>query len=230
MINVLPINKIFLAGFAFVLTHWKKIGEISILPLIVSLPFLLIFSDLLALITPILNGEKMPEIPLPDNTLIYLILFSYGYFMLSINMYRLVLGISVNGWLPIVNLRQILRFMGLHLLIGVATMLPVILTGIGVLQLVMYFLIAPIMLNFVNIAISQPLKYRWNLSFITHSNLFFLQVILPALVGLLFSFLGDMLGFSFLGAAVKIIVFYWTLVTLGLCYQLIENNHVDSET
>jgi hypothetical protein len=47
--NALPINKIILAGFAFALTHWKKIIEISIFPALISIPFLLILPDLLLL-------------------------------------------------------------------------------------------------------------------------------------------------------------------------------------
>lgn len=231
--NLLPINKIFLAGFAFVLTHWRKIGEISIIPLIISLPFWSIYPDLVALIIPMLNGKILTDIVLPNNTFIYLSLFSYGYFMLSINMYRLVIlgEQSVNAWIPIIKLRQIAGFMALHLLIGLATILPAILTGIGALQLIMSFLIIPITLNFVNIAIQQPSKYKWHLPFTTQMNLFFLQIILPALVGLLFSTLGNILGLeTTLSVAVKVIVFYWTLVTLGLCYQLILANPTTNNT
>jgi len=87
--------------------------------------------------------------------------------------------------------------------------------------LIVYFLIIPITLNFVSIAIDQPSKYKWNLSFTTHMNLFFLQAILPALVGMLFAtLLGPMLGW-----VVKVVLFYWTLVTLALCYQLIHANN-----
>lgn len=233
MKNTLPINKIFLAGFAFALTHWRKIGEISIFPLMMSLPLLWIFPDLLTIITPLFQGEQPLEITLPNNTLMYLILFLYGYFLLSINMYRLVIlgEQSVNAWIPIIKLRQIAGFMALHLLIGLATILPAILTGIGALQLIMSFLIIPITLNFVNIAIQQPSKYKWHLPFTTQMNLFFLQIILPALVGLLFSTLGNILGLeTTLSVAVKVIVFYWTLVTLGLCYQLILANPTTNNT
>lgn len=229
MTNVLPINKIFLAGFAFVLTHWRKIGEISILPLLMSLPFLWILPKLLEeLSNVVLNSEILPEITLPDNIFIYSVLFIYGYFMLSINTYRLVvLGEqSVNAWKPITNLPQIARFMLLHFLIGLLTILPIMLTKIEVLYLIMYFLIVPITLNFVNIAINQPTKYRWNLSFITQVNLFFLQVILPTMVGFLFNSLTNFLNLGLgLAVVVKIIIFYWTLVTLSLCYQLLQTSN-----
>jgi hypothetical protein len=89
----------------------------------------------------------------------------------------------------------------------------------------MYFLIIPITLNFINIAIDQPSKYKWNLSFTTHMNLFFLQAILPALVGMLFAALANIIGLPpILEWTVKVILFYWTLVTLALCYQLIQAN------
>jgi len=94
------------------------------------------------------------------------------------------------------------------------------------LQLIVYFLIIPITLNFVGIAIDQPSKYKWNLSFTTHMNLFFLQAILPALVGMLFAALANILGLgSILEWVAKVVVFYWTLVTLALCYQLIQTNN-----
>jgi hypothetical protein len=37
----LPIHKIFVAGFAFATVHWRKIPEISIVPVLISLPLLM---------------------------------------------------------------------------------------------------------------------------------------------------------------------------------------------
>ena len=57
-------------------------------------------------------------------------------------------------------------------------------------------------------------------------NLFFLQAILPALVGMLFAALANIIGLGpMLGWVVKVVLFYWTLVTLALCYQLIQANN-----
>lgn len=222
--NVLPINKIMLASVAFALTNWKKILEISILPVLISIPFLVILPDMLNIINSVFNNKEIADIQLPDNMMIYLLLFFYGYLTLSINVYRLVIlgQNSVSGIIPVLNFNKIIRFVGLTLFIGLATMAPVIISGIAFLQLIMYFLIIPITLNFINIAINQPSKYKWDLNFVSQANLFFLQIILPALVGMIFSSLISLIGLpDILGWAVKAIVFYWTLISLALCYQLV---------
>ena len=226
--NALPINKIFIAGFAFALTHWKKIIEISIFPVLISLPFLMIMPELLGLMEQLFSSGELLDVQLPENMMIYFILFFYGYITLSINMYRLViLGEQSNGgFMPVLNINKIIRFVGLVLFVGLVILIPVGITGMPMLQLIMYFLIIPITLNFINIAIDQPSKYKWNLSFTTHMNLFFLQVILPKLVGILFAALASIIGLgSILEWTVNVILFYWTLVTLALCYQLIQANN-----
>jgi hypothetical protein len=222
--NVLPINKIMLASVAFALTNWKKILEISILPVLISIPFLAILPDMLNIMNSVFSNKEVADIQLPDNIMIYLLLFFYGYLTLSINVYRLVIlgQNSVSGIVPVLNFNKIIRFVGLTLFIGLATMAPVIISGITFLQLIMYFLIIPITLNFINIAIDQPSKYKWDLNFISQANLFFLQIILPALVGMIFSSLISLIGLpDVLGWTVKVIVFYWTLISLALCYQLV---------
>ena len=177
--NILPINKIVLASFAFALTHWKKVVEISILPAAISLPLLLILPQMFDLMEVVFQGGDLTEVVLPDNTPIYLLLFLYGYIMLSVNMYRLVVlgGQNVSAMSPIFNIRQIFRFIGLTLFVGFITTVPVMLTGIDFLQLIIYFLIMPMTLNFVNIAINQPSNYKWKLNFASQANLFLLQAI-----------------------------------------------------
>lgn len=222
--NLLPIHKIFLAGFAFALTHWQKILQISIFPVLIAMPFLLIVPELLVSMEQIFNGGQLIDVHLPDNVIIYSLLFFYGYIVLSINLYRLVLlgTDSVSGLMPILAVNKIAKFAGLTLLIALVTTIPVVVTQMPFLQLVVYFLIIPITLNFVNIAIDQPAKYRWNLSFISQINLFFLQVVLPSLVTILFSILSNEIGLgSILNWIIKILLFYWTLTTLALCHQLI---------
>ncbi|MBT3276621.1 hypothetical protein [Candidatus Thioglobus sp.] len=223
--NILPINKIILASFAFALTHWKKIVEISILPVAISLPLLLILPQMFELMDVVFQGGELTEVVLPDNTPVYLLLFFYGYIMLSVNMYRLVvLGEqAVSAMSPIFDIRQIFRFIGLTLFIGFVTTVPVMLTGIGFLQLVIYFLIMPITLNFVRIALHQPSNYKWQLNFVSQANLFLLQAIIPALIGMIFTALFSALGLSdVFGWIVKTVLFYWSLVNLALCYQLIQ--------
>ena len=223
--NILPINKIILASFAFALTHWKKVVEISILPVAISLPLLLILPQMFELMEVVFQGGDLADVVLPDNTPIYLLLFLYGYIMLSVNMYRLVvLGTqNVSAMSPIFNISQIFRFIGLTLFVGFVTIVPVMLTGIGFLQLIIYFLIMPMTLNFVNIAINQPSNYKWKLNFVSQANLFLLQAIIPALIGMIFTSLFSAIGFpEAFGWVVKAILFYWSLVNLALCYQLIQ--------
>ncbi len=222
--NALPINKIMLASVAFALMNWKKILEISILPVLISIPFLAILPDILSIMNSVFSNKEIADIQLPDNMMIYLLLFFYGYLTLSINVYRLVIlgQNSVSGIVPVLNFNKIIRFVGLTLFIGLVTMAPVIISGIAFLQLIMYFLVMPITLNFINIATDQPSKYKWNLNFISQANLFFLQIVLPALAGMIFSFLMSLIGLpDMLGWVVKAIVFYWTLISLALCYQLV---------
>ena len=223
--NILPINKIILASFAFALTHWKKVVEISILPVAISLPLLLILPQMFELMEVVFQGGDLADVVLPDNTPIYLLLFLYGYIMLSVNMYRLVvLGTqNISAMSPIFNISQIFRFIGLTLFVGFVTIVPVMLTGIGFLQLIIYFLIMPMTLNFVNIAINQPSNYKWKLNFVSQANLFLLQAIIPALIGMIFTSLFSAIGFpEAFGWVVKAILFYWSLVNLALCYQLIQ--------
>jgi hypothetical protein len=225
--NILPINKVILASFAFALSHWKKILEISVIPVIVSMPFLLILPDLFLLMEQVITNKQVIALQLPENLFIYLLLFMYGYTMLSINIYKLViLGANhVNGLVPLMDIRKIIRFISLTIMIGFITIFPVMLTGWLFMQLIVYFIIVPLTLNFVSIAINKPIQYKWKLSFITHVNLFLLQALLPALVGLLVAVITDIVGMGdTLDWLFKVIIYYWTLVNLSLCYRLISNN------
>jgi hypothetical protein len=248
--NILPINKIILASFAFALTHWKKIVEISIVPIIVSIPFLLIVLPMIIelfelgglLVLASENGDQkglvdmLNKAVLPDNTFLYLIFLLYGYIILSINIYRLVIlgSDSVVVFKPISDAVQIFRFIGLTLFLGFVLSAAFVIAFFlsfgsfsvaNLSQLIVYFLIIPITLNFVNIAIQQPSKYKWNLNFVTQANLFLLQAIIPALIGMIATFLFGAIGLpDFFGWAVKVIVFYWSLVNLAMCYQLISTD------
>jgi hypothetical protein len=227
MINILPINKIILASFAFALTHWKKIIEISIVPVVISLPFLSITPQLFEAVSQVYQGGELTEIILPENFTLYAVVFLYAYIMLSINMYRLVIlgEQGVSAFLPIFNGVQILRFIGLSLLIGLATTLPPMLTGVGFLQFIAYFLIIPITLNFIKIAIQQPSTYKWQIGFAAQTNLFLLQIIIPILVGLVASLIVSEIGLPEIFIwVIKVVIFYWSLINLALCYQLIEAN------
>ncbi|MBA5247956.1 MAG: hypothetical protein FE834_00235 [Gammaproteobacteria bacterium] len=224
--NTLPIIKIILASFAFALTHWKKIIKISILPILLALPLLSLSAELIESLSMLIKESAVVDpasMQLPDNTLIYSLLFLYGQANLSINMYRLaILGEQSVSWMPILKVKQIVSFIGLAFFINLATGIPLMLVNFFGLYFLIYFLLIPIVLNYINIAINQPLKIKWNLGLITQMNLFFLQVILPMLIGTVINFIVVGAGLpSIVGLTVKVIIFYWTLINLALCYQLI---------
>ncbi|SMM98130.1 hypothetical protein SPONN_2741 [uncultured Candidatus Thioglobus sp.] len=227
--NLLPIKKIILASFAFALMHWKKVAEISILPLLFSLPLLSILPKIFEVIEKVFGTEpsNLQDISIPDNFLLYALLFLYAHLSLSINMYRLVIlgEQSVSKLSFFLKPKQVLSFIGLMLLVGLLVGLPLLLTNLIWLYLIAYFLIIPITLNFVNIAIEKPIQYKWNLGFPTQSNLFFLQVLFPMLIGVVASLIISSIGLpSTVDWFIKIVVFYWSLVNLALCYQLISKS------
>ncbi|CAC9561743.1 hypothetical protein [uncultured Gammaproteobacteria bacterium] len=228
--NQLPVNKIILTSFAFALTHWKKIIEVSILPLLLSLPLLSLSTEIIELANILKKGNtlKPEDIQLPSNLFIYLLLSLYGFASLSINMYRLVIfGAQSVSWMPIFKLRQIVGFVGLTFFINLVTGVPMLLTNFMWIHLVASFFLIPISLNFINIATDQPLKFKWEISVITQINLFFLQIILPLLSATAINFLIYSIGLpSVISLVVKVIIFYWTLISLALCYQLITQSNV----
>jgi hypothetical protein len=132
---------------------------------------------------------------------------------------------SVKSFLPTFDIAKIGRYLLLTIIIGLLTMLPVLITGMPILQLIVYFLIIPITLNFVRISIDLPNQYKWNLNFPTQMNLFFIQAILPAIVSIIFIFLADLTNLGgALDIVIKIILFYWSQITLGFCYKIITQS------
>jgi len=239
--NALPINKIFLAGFAFALTHWKKIIEIPVVPVLLSMPlfFIIIDPNFLEILSKIvefvqkqppsmlLNNIEFIQLAnqLPASMPLYLLLSLYANIMLSINMYRLVIQgeVLISGLVPIFDFRKIIKFFVLLFLVGLANS---IFYG-SILQMIISFLIIPITLNFVRISIGESFQYKWNLSFSTQVNLFFIQVVLPLMILLLLTFIDGHLGADGVLATMLfvVILFYWVPITLALCYQLIQANN-----
>jgi hypothetical protein len=224
--NILPIQKIVLASMAFILTHWRVLLKISLIPVFLALPFFMILPELSPVFEQVFSKQPVDTIVLPNNTFIYGALFLYAYITLFIN----IIYLFTQANLPIkivtlVPLRQIVRFIGMSLLIGLVSILPSIVSKIGLLQPIMAFLTAPLMLNFINIANNKTSVYKWGLSFPVHGNLFLLQIILPAIIVMLFSFVFNALGApSILLWIVKILVFYWSAISLVICYQQIKPN------
>ena len=239
--NALPINKIFIAGFAFALTHWKKIIEISVVPVLLSMPlfFIIIDPNFLEILSKIvefvqkqppsmlLNNIEFIQLAnqLPASMPLYLLLSLYAQITLSINMYRLVIqgGSLANGLIPIFDFRKIIKFFVLMFLVGLATSI----FSRSILQMIISFLIAPVTLNFVRISIGESFQYKWNLSFPAQVNLFFIQMVLPLMILLLLIFIDGHLGADGVLATMLFVVifFYWVPITLALCYQLIQANN-----
>ncbi|SMN15281.1 hypothetical protein CRYPD_462 [uncultured Candidatus Thioglobus sp.] len=232
--NQLPVNKIILTSFAFALTHWKKIVEVSILPLLLLLPLLSLSAEIIELMDIFKkeNTVKLEDVQVSSNIFIYSLLSLYGLASLSINIYRLVIfGAQSVSWVPIFKLRQIVGFIGLTFLINLATSLPMILANLMWMHFVVSFFLIPISLNFINIATDQPLKFKWGIGVITQINLFFLQVVLPLLSVMAVNFLISSIGLpSAISLVVKVIIFYWTLISLALCYQLIATTNTSEKT
>lgn len=221
---MLPIKKTILASLAFIIMHWRKIIEISIIPMIFAFPLLLVLPELMAVSNQLFMGQTGVSISVPDNTLLYMLLFLFGYALLSINLARLVmLGTgSVSILSCVFEFGKIAKYTGLTMLIGFAIVFPTALTGLLFVQLIVYFLIVPLTLNFVNVAIGRALNLRWRLTFIVHVNLFLMQVLLPTLFAYLFGIVADALGLSiYVTLLVQVIIFYWSGVNLAFCYRVI---------
>ena len=221
---MLPIKKTILASLAFIIMHWRKIIEISIIPMIFAFPLLLVLPELMAVSKQLFMGQTGVSISVPDNTLLYMLLFLFGYALLSINLARLVmLGTgSVSILSCVFEFGKIAKYTGLTMLIGFAIVFPAALTELLFVQLIVYFLIVPLTLNFVNVAIGRALNLRWRLTFIVHVNLFLMQVLLPTLFAYLFGIVADALGLSiYVTLLVQVIIFYWSGVNLAFCYRVI---------
>ena len=221
---MLPIKKTILASLAFIIMHWRKIIEISIIPMIFAFPLLLVLPELMAVSKQLFMGQTGVSISVPDNTLLYMLLFLFGYALLSINLARLVmLGTgSVSILSCVFEFGKIAKYTGLTMLIGFAIVFPTALTGLLFVQLIVYFLIVPLTHNFVNVAIGRALNLRWRLPFIVHVNLFLMQVLLPTLFAYLFGIVADALGLNiYVTLLVQVIIFYWSGVNLAFCYRVI---------
>ena len=221
---MLPIKKTILASLAFIIMNWRKIIEISIIPMIFAFPLLLVLPELMAVSKQLFMGQTGVSISVPDNTLLYMLLFLFGYVLLSINLARLVmLGTgSVSILSCVFEFGKIAKYTGLTMLIGFAIVFPTALTGLLFVQLIVYFLIVPLTLNFVNVAIGRALNWRWRLPFIVHVNLFLMQVLLPTLFAYLFGIVADALGLNiYVTLLVQVIIFYWSGVNLAFCYRVI---------
>lgn len=220
----LPIKKTTLASLAFIVVNWRKIIAISIIPLGFSCPLLLVLPELIELSKQLFTAQVDTALIVPDNTLLYMFLFLYGYALLSINLARLVMlgSASVSVLSCVLEFARIAKYIGLTMMVGFAIVFPTALTGLLFVQLIVYFLIMPLTLNFVNVAIGKALNLRWSLPFVIHINLFFMQALLPTLFVYLVGSAADALGMSgYVSMFIQVLIFYWSGVNLAFCYRII---------
>ncbi|MCS5592131.1 MAG: hypothetical protein NZ775_06390 [Gammaproteobacteria bacterium] len=220
----LPIKKTILASLAFIVMHWKKIIEISIIPLILASPLLLVLPELIMELSKQLLTGQVDTANVPDNTPLYVFFFLYGYALLSINLVRLIMlgESSVSALSCVFEFGRIAKYVGLTMMVGFAIVLPVALTGVLFVELIVYFLIVPLTLNFVNVAIGRVLNFRLSLPFVVHISLYFMQVLLPTLFAYLFGSVADALGLSgYFSMLVQVFIFYWSGINLAFCYRVI---------
>ena len=222
--NKLSILKITLASFSWMVLYTKRILELSIIPILLMLPFIFGFMHLLVIIQNQASDVlEATQLSIPSALLFYLLLALYGYVLLAINMHRLVIlgenSIAKFGvWLPD---RRLGQFFLIFVLVQILLVLPVLITKIPILYFIVYYLIAPMMMKLVGIAIgaknrSYPMGYSVRFSFIT------LQAILPMFVMLPFILLTQNTPVFITMIVIKIVVTYWILIALSLIYKQLD--------
>ncbi len=87
--NNIPIKQTIIASLAFAFSYWKNLLEASIFPLLMALPLISIFPELVNAFQAQFFGIGQSQ-GYPENAQIYMLMFDYGYISLLINIYRLV--------------------------------------------------------------------------------------------------------------------------------------------
>jgi hypothetical protein len=147
--NNIPIKQTILASLAFAFSYWKNLLEASIFPLLMALPLISIFPELVNAFQAQFFGIGQSQ-GYPENAQIYMLMFDYGYISLLINIYRLVVkGANSTARVGIVlpSLR-LGRFFLLFLFLSLITQIPLFI-GYPLLSIVVYFLLIPMSLNLV---------------------------------------------------------------------------------
>ncbi len=225
--NKLSILKITSASFSWMVLYAKRILELSIIPILLMLPFIFSFTHLMTIIqSQPLNALKTTQLSIPSALLFYLLLALYAYVLLSINIHRLVIlgenSIARFGvWLPDMRLGH---FFLILVLVQILLVLPILITKLPILYFVVYYLIAPMMMKLVGIAIEAenrpyPMNYSVRFSFVT------LQAILPMFVMLPFVLLTQNTPIFIMMIVIKIIITYWMLISLSLIYKQLDYRH-----
>lgn len=205
----IPIKNTILATLAFAFSNWKKLLEVSIFPMLLTLPFLPELNNILSVLK---SGSE-----LTNNInfhLSYFLMFVYASLAILINVYRLViLGNNSTGRFGIVlpDLR-FGRFFLLSIFVGFGQAISIS----SIFLLPFYLLLIPITLNLVSIATDVPYK-KIQVSWQDRLNIFLINFVGPFI---LVSFIG-LVGNSNINAIFSLISIYWTSISIALCYKVI---------
>ncbi|MGE4594170.1 MAG: hypothetical protein AAEF23_01465 [Gammaproteobacteria bacterium] len=215
---IIPIKQTIFASVAFALSHWKKLIEVSIFPLLLVFPFLSLLPELLLNIEQILARNS----GLPENYLLYLSLFLYGYSALLVNIYRLVV-LGSSAILPlgiVVPSLRIGRFLLLFLFVSIAPFFPV-LAQLPFLIFLVYFFLIPMTLNLVALANDTPYK-KIKLPGRVQFNICLLKYGVPLALSTILTLdfaVTPVLLYMFL--ALMIVISYCVEICCALCYRVI---------
>lgn len=234
--NRLSIKKIISSGFLLMLLKWQRFVKISIIPLLsMALGFYFINKDLYVLLSNDLNLEDS----------IWLIVMFYMSMTWSINIHRMILlgddAIGLWGdYLP--NRRFGVYFMAVILLmvmILVVALIAQLLIGLSsavvlfVGYMAMIYLVIKMSIKFPAIAIDDKGFMKQSLERNNMPQLFFILIVLPMMVSLVFGNLFNLFGDNILTLVLtiflNIVMFYWGAVNLALCYQTLKDTPVEVE-
>lgn len=233
--NRLSIKKIISSGFLLMLLRWQRFVKLSIIPLsFITLGFYSINKDLFVLLG---NG-----LSLQDS--IWLIIMFYMSMTWSINIHRMIiLGDDAVGlWGDYLPHRRVgVYFMAVILLmvmILVVALISQLLIGLSMAvvlfigYMIMLYLVVKMSIKFPAIATDDKEFMKQNLEKDNVPQLFFILILLPMIVSLLLGSLinlfGDNLFSLILTILLNIVMFYWGVVNLALCYQTLKGT-VESE-
>lgn len=221
----IDIKKIIVAGISWLALYPHRLLMVSILPLLLIIPFAISMFDVLADVSE--HGmDGLIQQGLPLNVLLYGLFASFGYSLLSINIYRLVIlgpdNVSKYGSLyP----NGIWAFTWQLFTIQTLLILPAVLTGLNVFYVIIYFLITPMFLQLVDIALGQ-VKQKRNINYNNRASFVLIQAIIPLLLLIIISYMPNNPFTNILFIAIKIILIYYEMITLSLIYKNTNDNKI----
>ncbi len=206
----IPIIKIVLATFALFFTQIQKILEVSIFPILISLPFIFAFVEIIPQVKTL---EDIQGLQLAPSFLLYALLFFYGMLCLNISLYRLTsLGVQSTHRFgivpPVLVFRLLPYFFFVQLII-----ISVSFIQIPFVEPIVFMLIAHILLKFVSI--STGLSNISSLQFIDRLNIAILQFIIPIILLMIATIIGS----GVLILVIKVLTIYYSAIALGFIFN-----------